>query len=140
MANGSLANKLEVAAKAVFEAAGISGTTVYTGQDGVSRTLPSLSLHAGSQSESPLNSGNKFVEFVCRLESSSDISTLTEHRDRAEAVEDVLADTGFFASLSAALGNFFAFGYREFSGELAVEDRNNVSEWRMQIYCCATDL
>jgi hypothetical protein len=135
-----ITNRLEAAALAVHTANPVSGLTATTGQSGSTRTLPSVVFYAEQGEEFPQSSGNYKMQLTCRVESSADQTSLSTHRGYFAAIADMFTDSAIATTLSSSLSDFQAIGVNNPRFRHTVEDRANVSELTLEVYCCAADL
>lgn len=135
-----LANRLEAAAKAVYDANPISGLSSYAGQTTATRTLPSVVFFAERGDEYQQGSGNFRMTLGIRVESGPDVTSLANHRTWFSGVVERFNDSNIAALLTAGESDFFVLGVSGPEFTENVEDRAFVSELRLQAYCCGTDL
>lgn len=135
-----LANRLEAAAKAVYDANPVSGLGSYAGQTTAERTLPSVVFFAERGDEFPQASGNFRMTLAIRVESGLDVTSLENHRTWFSGVVERFNDSAISASLTSVVADFAVMGVYGPEFTENVEDRAFVSELRLQAYCCGTDL
>ena len=135
-----LQSKAEAATKALVDAVGLSGVTVFTGLEDETQALPAVFCIAENFNQELQGVGNYRGTIRVRVKSNSNDTTLADHRTRAAAVFDALVIETLSTALTAAVADFTCQFIFSFQLEQSVTDGQSFNSGLLieGIFCGST--
>lgn len=105
----------------------------------ITKSNPSLVIHAESGNETPLGSGNFNVSVSCELRMTGETEDLATYRSLSRDVLGQLMASDLAESLSTEATDFHVFGILNREFRSGVDESQWLSVLTFTAYCCRTD-